>query len=557
VSFRPPSSLQRSRNAFSRFPEEEEFIFAPTSFIKFMDRSPRPERVLNDGGSGVEERTTKSGHSVFKTVRRVHVFPCVAPTIDSLREQEKMMHLQLFRFNRAELSQILYKRLRGWLQRHYRIDKEKNKPIEDMSLDDVCKYCDSVKIKTVHSSNAAQATSQELKGPVSTKEVYERILFQYDEVLAKHQEYDHTEYETDDLFRQRTSEMLDNKRWCEHKLELWLKNREKDPHSDLAIGIFFHPLERCFKIWITNLRRLVAESRTEFEQSASSHEAKSRLQARCSDFLKAKCLIPSTGIELKGTYRILPYLGTAAVNGWGEEDLLALLDLCDNVQEIIIQPIEPQNIPSCLHLAAAHGNSYFIDTVLSYVCKKSQDKDTTESKLDPAIVHNQGGVGGKAESPLYMASKNGHSKCIEVLVRFCPKLPKFALSPLCVAISRTHVSCVKLLIDVSSKCQTLSLINDVSHGFTPLMRAVSRGDVHIFKQLLEAGADTSVYDDRPDNSLGKKMELLLEQQSDPAFRRLMTHYQSSTSAAHKAAVQSQDAPPVHVTVSMQTMEHGQ
>jgi hypothetical protein len=40
------------------------------------------------------------------------------------------------------------------------------------------------------------------------------------EVLAKHQEYHHADYEKDDFFPQRTSEMLDNKRWCEHKLEL-------------------------------------------------------------------------------------------------------------------------------------------------------------------------------------------------------------------------------------------------------------------------------------------------------------------------------------------------
>jgi hypothetical protein len=477
------------------------------------------------------------------------VFPCVAPTIDSLREQEKLMHLQLFRFNRAELSQMLENRLRGWLKN----SKNSNDTIVDvdkMPLDDVHALCDL---------NAAQATSQELTGPVSTKEIFERILFQYDEVLAKHQKFDHTEYGKDDFFRQRTSEMMDNKRWCEHKLELWLQNRENDPHRDLAIGTFFHPLERCFKIWITNLRRLVAESRAEFEESASPHEAKSRLQARCSDFLKAKCLIPSIGIELGGKVGILLYLKAAAVNGWSEEDLLALLELCDNVQGIIIQPIESKH--SCLHIAAASGNSYFIDTVFSYICKKSQGSVKTEWKLDHTIVHNQGGDDGIGESPLYLASKNGHSNCIEVLVRFCPKLPRFVLSPLCVAISRTHVSCVKLLVAFALKHQKglpYSLINDASHGFTPLMRALSHGNKEIVDILLSAGADESepsnqTAEDRP----AEKKELLL-QQSAPAIRHSVSQRRSSISAeACKVTVQSQDMPSADVTVSMQTMEDGQ
>jgi hypothetical protein len=191
---------------------------------------------------------------------------------------------------------------------------------------------------------------------------------------------------------------------------------------------------------------------------------------------------------------ILPYLESAAVNGWSEEDLLALLELCDDVQAVIIKPIESKNLPSCLHLAAAHGNSFFLDTVFSYICKKSLGSDKEEWKLDPSIVHNQGGNGGKAESPLYLASENGHSNCIDVLVRFCPELPKFSLSPLCVAISRTHVSCVKLLVAFALKHQKLSLINDASHEFTPLMRAVSRGDIDIVRLLLWAGADPSDLD---------------------------------------------------------------
>jgi ankyrin repeat protein len=70
------------------------------------------------------------------------------------------------------------------------------------------------------------------------------------------------------------------------------------------------------------------------------------------------------------------------------------------------------------------------------------------------------------------------------LLKFCPELPEFALSPLSAAVSRSHASCVKILLKNAPM-----LIHNSSNGFTPLMRAVSRGDIHIVKLLLWAGAD--------------------------------------------------------------------
>ena len=426
---------------------------------------------------------TVPGAQVEVTKMKVVAFPSPASTVDSMRDEEKEMHLQLFRFNRAELSQILEKQIKEWLK--IKMPELVTKTNEDMLLDKACGLCDSVAVAPV-----GQATMITGK-TVTTKQIYERILSQYDEVFEDHRiNCKAKDFACDDTFREKTSQMLDSKRWCEHKLALWLQNCECGGQGDISLGIYFYPLQQSFKMWLTTLRREIEELRcrkAELKQASRDQGAdeaikiQSDLEKRCVDLLKAKGRIPSSGIEdtdkKKEMLTFVTFLGNASVDGWGEEDLLALLDVGQDVEKLVILP-DPNLSTTCLHLAAAHGNSFFLSTLFSHLCGKLQ-KET----LPVELVHNEGEK-GKGESPLYLAAENGHSSCLDVLLKFCPELPEFALSPLSAAVSRSHASCVKILLKNAPM-----LIHNSSNGFTPLMRAVSRGDIHIVKLLLWAGAD--------------------------------------------------------------------
>ena len=424
------------------------------------------------------------------------VHPSLASTIKDLQEQEKMMHLQLFRFNRSELRQKLELRLKDWLLRNdHSEDALKDKPVHEM-----CILCDK---KGLSSAPSSVPDDQE-SASVSTKVVLERIMCQYDEVFENHQQCNAADFGQDDFFRQKTAEMLDSKRWCEQKLELWLQNLEVGLQSDVSIGLFFYPLQQSNKFWMSNLRREIMESRSRLEQPASDQRSAElpKLKQLCINLLKAKGFVPATG-NIKDQAELLSLLGTASVSGWGEEDLHALLDQHDDIAGIIKQPI-PHLDTTCLHLAAAHGCDFFLKTVFKYCCKKLYGNEKSGSKLPQDVIHNQG-ANNHGESPLFLAAENGHASCIEVLLQFCPELPVFKLSPLCAAVSRSHVSCVKLLLNKS-------LINQASNGFTPLMRAVIRCDEEVVTLLLAAGAvEQASGHCSHASSASRDMDLLLRQ----------------------------------------------
>jgi hypothetical protein len=482
-----------SFDIFSRFPDEDEFLFAPMCYIKFEERP----------------KESKSGIVISGKWKAV-VHRSLAPTVESLRDQEKMMHLQLFRFNRCELVHRLESRLKEWLRGRPALLSSgrpettlTHQPMDIHSLDEMCKLCDQEGRNIVQGD---PGTTLFVKHPpITTKNVFERILGQYDEVFESHQKCDAFDFGKDDFFRQRTSEMLDSKRWCEQKLELWLLNLEDGVQSDLSLGIFFYPLQQSFKFWISNLRRQIEDLRGRLEHSPTDQKSKDRegLKQLCIRLLVAKGFVPSDGA--KDTNDVLSYLGTASVNGWGEEDLHALLDQNDDISTIITQPV-PHFGTSCIHLAAAHGSDFFLRTIFEYMCKKtSGNHQTNESvrNLPPSIVHNQG-VNGKGESPLFLAAESGHASCIKVLLQFCPALPELNLSPLCAAVSRSHLSCVKLLL-------LEPLINRSSNGFTPLMRAVSRCDAEMVVLLLSAGAVEQTSCHWSHASAESDMELMLKQ----------------------------------------------
>ncbi len=504
------------------------------SYVKFEKNQQDAKTQANLGDKTLSESEDKArsepafdaisaGAQVELTKRKVVIFPSRASTIDDMRKEEKEMHLQLFRFNRAELSQILEKQIKEWLQIKI-IPKLSTK---DMLLDDACDRCDSVSVAPVGPASM-------IGKPVTTKQIFERILLQYDEVFEVHRDCKPDQFACDDVFREKTSQMLDSKRWCEHKLALWLQNLECGGQGDISLGIYFYPLQQSFKIWLTTLRREIEALRyrkAELKQTSrdqGAHEAikiQSDLERRCGDLLKAKGRILSrVDIDAKGCIlsrkdienKMLTLLGTASVNGWGEEDLLALLDVGQDVENLVILPI-PELSTTCLHLAAAHGNSFFLSTLFSYLCKMLQ---VEKGKLFVKIVHNQGEC-GMGESPLYLAAENGHSSCIDVLLSFCPDLPEFTLSPLSAAVSRSHASCVKILINAASNSETAKiLIHNSSNGFTPLMRAVNCGDVYIVKLLLWAGAEVeghgSLFCSSTDTNVAETITVqhMLEQRRD-------------------------------------------
>ena len=307
------------------------------------------------------------------------------------------------------------------------------------------------------------------------------------QVYSKHERSDPLNFSKDDFFRETTADMLDSKLWCEHKLELWLQNRED--RSDLSLGIYFYPLQQCFRIWIMNLRSKIDELRHPIFGLARQSEMPSKpLKQLCLDLLKAKGRIPSSHELDSNDDTLFSCLESAAVSSWGEEDVLALLDLgCDITKHI------PDKHTTCLHIAAAHGNNFFIETVFNRQCRRQWGNDKSRwLHLSPDVVHIQDGETHTGETPLYLAAENGHSSCIEILLSFCPQLPEIlSHSPLVGAIAKSHVSCVKLLVDPRADIRA-KLINLPSNGFTPLMRAVSRGHIGIVELLLHAGADPQI-----------------------------------------------------------------
>ncbi len=507
---------RRYSDAFARFPHEQECLFAPLTYIKFEDIK---ERASSDVQTTAGHSQRQAPHTTT-IVRRACVFPSPAPTIKDMLEEEQGMHLQLFRFNRAELSTILEKSMNEWLQSRRSKLPSGPSDVKSLTLDETCNLCDLICIDAAQSLAPVDcSTTIGNEHPVTSKQIFERILFQYDEIFEEHRKCSAAAFACDDFFREKTSQMLDSKRWCEHKLALWLQNRETDKRSDMSTAIYFYPLQQCFTIWLATLRRNIADLRCRYEelkqpmgeqQALEAQRIHSELQVQCESFLKAKGCIPN-GISSSDIQKqMLNFLGHASVKGWGEEDLLALFHLAD-VERLIVKPI-PAHSTTCLHLAAAHGNSFFLHVVFSYLCK---NRDVVVLSQD--IVHHQGLL-NKAQTPLYLAAENGHINCITELLHFCPELPKLALSPLSAAISGSHVACVKVLLRaaLASEISAQYLLHgdDSSHGFTPLIRAVSCGDIGIVRLLLLAGAkvkeEVQVGGNMPSDSSQNKVEITLE-----------------------------------------------
>ncbi len=458
-------------------------MFAPLTYIKFpepvSDAASSTQRSSDSHPVSSFDSVSVPTSAVAPTFRRATVFPSPASTVEDMQKEEQSMHLQLFRFNRAELSQKLENRLNDWLSKGRSQVGGQN----GMLLDQVCKECDEKWMNTSTLPHQMQA--------VTTKQIFERILSQYDEVFENHRLCKPEKFANDDFFREKVSQMLNSKRWCEHKLSLWIQNCENNGQDDMSIAIYFHPLDQCFKMLLMTLRRSIMDMRREgagLKQSVADSNVQLRLKKLCADLLQAKGLISSEFDFSKDKELIVRVLGDAAVNGWGEEDLFALLDLCHDVESVVVERMDGLSA-SCLHLAAAHGNSFFLSTVFSYLGKKYPPLPPGEVQTLPqSIVHCQSG-NAIGETPLYLAAENGHSSCIEVLIKYCPEVPEYSLSPLAAAVSRSHVICVQLLLKETA---TRRLIHSSSSGFTPLMRAISRGHVEIVRLLLWAGADAEV-----------------------------------------------------------------
>ena len=90
-------------------------MFAPLTYIKFTVSASDVAASTQPSSDSVPvsslDSVSVSTSAVAPSFRRATVFPSPASTVKDMQVEEQSMHLQLFRFNRAELSQKLENRL--------------------------------------------------------------------------------------------------------------------------------------------------------------------------------------------------------------------------------------------------------------------------------------------------------------------------------------------------------------------------------------------------------------------------------------------------------------
>jgi len=381
----------------NRFPSDQEFLFSPMAWINSIKRKV-PQNL--DGIVRFEVQVTSNNRNI---------------TVDEFQQQEKNMHLQLFRFNQAELAIALEKKLREFMKGHDQA-KVRDKPQvqskpaassagdsgagtqdrRQTELNEICGKCDQF-FEFKKEKNVAL-----LSRAISTQDIVKRILNQYDEVFESHQKLDAEKFGDDTTFRAVTTDMFETKLFSEQKLTLWLQyhtalvkqhgDKVKIVEPDRAFDIFHFPLRSCNRMYLIELRRELENARHDLElldsepkSSVNRAELLNKCRRLCMQLLKAKGRIPLDSKEEHVLNWGLPTLASpnlaqmhplleAACSGWGEEDVVALLDLGVSVQTVL-QPVTQHN---CVHVASMHGNVYFLQVVL----KRIDD----DSKKDPSAI---------------------------------------------------------------------------------------------------------------------------------------------------------------------------
>jgi hypothetical protein len=240
--------------------------------------------------------------------------------------------------------------------------------------------------------------------------------------------------------------MFEMKLFSEQKLTLWLqyhtalvKQHGGKVEPDRAFDLFHFPLRSCNRMYLIELRRELENARHDLElldsepkSGVNRAELLDKCRHLCMQLLKAKGRIPLDSKEEHVLNWGLPTLASphlaqmhplleAACSGWGEEDVVALLDLGVSVQTVL-QPVTKHN---CVHVAAMHGNVYFLQLVLKRIDDDSK-KDPSAIKVRDLIFLQEGEM--EPPSPtkinlhprrtaLYMAA--GACLCVCVCMRAC------------------------------------------------------------------------------------------------------------------------------------------
>ena len=137
--------------------------------------------------------------------------------------------------------------------------------------------------------------------------------------------------------------------------------------------------------------------------------------------------------------------------------------------------------------AAREGN---YDFVYSYLLRQKQINKNGRSLFTAVDVDTY--ISEHQYTPLFLASQNGHSKIVELLLQYGADVNIRACCvsggyPVTKASSRGHLKVVKLLVDKGGADIDTKSYN----GWSPLHYASRNGHVDIVKFLVERGANCS------------------------------------------------------------------
>ena len=374
---------------FSQYPNEEEYLYAPFSFVEKF--GPQTVEVTR---SGVVEMIPVRVNSNLKT-----------KTIEEIVAQKKVMHLAAF-----------------------------NHLLHEIEIE-----LDSVTI--AHNADLRLSNDKSKEGNHTVAGFVNRIVEQCKDVLSKHAAVNESEYVKDSIFRGLVLEMLDVKLMATSKLREWLENE-----SYSFIRFRWHaPLRTAHRRWVAFLEKRLKQEGGERRQreylelcrfmgliTDSVHEKneleESRIMCAAAEGrgMRILKLLVDAGanVNTKRPDGVTP-VWLAAQFGF-EWCIRSLHELKANVDT----PAHDGATP--VYIAAQNGNAECIRvlTELGAVV-------TTPDK--------------KGVAPIHQAAMNGHITCIDVLVKNGADIRQstsLKQSPLDLAKQAGHEVCAEHIEDI-------------------------------------------------------------------------------------------------------------
>ena len=140
-----------------------------------------------------------------------------------------------------------------------------------------------------------------------------------------------------------------------------------------------------------------------------------------------------------------------------------------------------------LWMACEKGHLEIVRLLVEAGADKDKAKNSGETPLLVNEIASVSVVHGSGETPLYIASANGHLEVVRLLVEKGADMDKGrdnGLTPLLAACYAGHLEIVRLLVEAGADKDKVK--ND---GCTPLLVASITGHLEIVRLLIEAGAD--------------------------------------------------------------------